>query len=133
MEPVAVPLKYLSNAWGSLEIPLIKCKVELKPKWSNQCVLAAAGIDNINTNDNNIILTVKNTKLYVSVVILSAKDNQKLSELLSKESKISKYWNEYKTKRKNKNTTIEYRYFLESNFIGINRLFFSIYPNQNNI
>ena len=132
MEPVAVPLKYLSNAWGSLEVPLIKCKVELKPKWSNQCVLAAAGIDNINTNDN-IILTVKNTKLYVSVVILSAKDNQKLSELLSKESKISKYWNEYKTKRKNKNTTIEYRYFLESNFIGINRLFFSIYPNQNNI
>ena len=130
MEPVAVPLKYLSNAWGSLEVPLIKCKVELKPKWSNQCVLAAAGIDNINTNDNNIILTVKNTKLYVSVVILSAKDNQKLSELLSKESK---YWNEYKTKRKNKNTTIEYRYFLESNFIGINRLFFSIYPNQNNI
>ena len=133
MEPVAVPLKYLSNAWGSLEIPLIKCKVELKPKWSNQCVLAAAGIDNINTNDNNIILTVKNTKLYVSVVILSAKDNQKLSELLSKESKISKYWNEYKTKRKNKNTAIEYRYFLESNFTGINRLFFSIYPNQNNI
>ena len=128
-----MPLKYLSNAWGSLKVPLIKCKVELKPKWSNQCVLAAAGIDNVNSNDNNIILTVKNTKLYVSVVILSAKYNQKLSELLSKESKISKYWNEYKTKRKNKNNTIEYRYFLESNFIGINRLFFSIYPNQNNI
>ena len=128
-----MPLKYLSNAWGSLKVPLIKCKVELKPKWSNQCVLAAAGIDNVNSNDNNIILTVKNTKLYVSVVILSAKDNQKLSELLSKESKISKFWNEYKTKRKNKNTTIEYRCFLESNFIEINRLFFSIYPNQNNI
>ena len=67
MEPVAVPLKYLSNAWGSLEVPLINCKVELKPKWENHCVLAAAGIDNISTNDNNIILTVKDTKLYVYV------------------------------------------------------------------
>ena len=26
---IAVPLKYLSNVWRSLEIPLINCKVEL--------------------------------------------------------------------------------------------------------
>ena len=26
---IAVPLKYLSNFWGSLEIPLINCTVEL--------------------------------------------------------------------------------------------------------
>ena len=29
---IAVPLKYLSNFWRSLEIPLINCKVELKLK-----------------------------------------------------------------------------------------------------
>ena len=31
---IAVSLKYLSNFWRSLEIPLIICKIELKPKWT---------------------------------------------------------------------------------------------------
>ena len=30
---IAVPLKYLSNFWRSLEIPLINCKVEFSLKW----------------------------------------------------------------------------------------------------
>ena len=34
------------------------------------------------------------------------------------------------TKSKNKNTTNEYRHFLESNFVGVNRLFVLIYSNQ---
>ena len=34
----AVPLKYLSNFWGSLEMPLINCKVELKRKWKDYCL-----------------------------------------------------------------------------------------------
>ena len=41
------------------------------------------------------------------------------------------YWNEYKTKSENKNTANEYRYCLESNFVGVNRLFVLIYRNQN--
>ena len=78
-------------------------------------VLCAAGNDNTNVNPNNIIFTIKETKLYVPVVILSARDNQKLSKLLSKGFERSVYWNEYKTTHENKNTTNEYRYFLESN------------------
>ena len=38
--------------------------------------------------------------------------------------------NEYKTKGEIKNTTNEYRYFIESNFVGVNRLLVLIYPNQ---
>ena len=57
-------------------MPLINCKVELKLKWTKYCVLPAAGADNDNANDN-IIFTIKGTKLYVPVVTLSAKDNQK--------------------------------------------------------
>ena len=53
---------------------LVNCKIELKIKWTKHCVLAAAGNDNAN---DNIIITMKDTKLYVPVVILSAKDNQK--------------------------------------------------------
>ena len=77
----AVPLKYLSNLWRSLEMPLINCKVKLKLKWTEYCVLAAAGTDNTNVNYNNIIFTIKEAKLYVPVVTLS--DNQKLSKFLS--------------------------------------------------
>ena len=83
-----------------------------------------------NANGNNIIFTIKDTKLYVSEVILSAKDNQKLSKLLGNGFERSVYWNKYKTKSENKNTTNEYRYFLESNFVGINRLFVLVYTNQ---
>ena len=34
------------------------------------------------------------------------------------------------TKSENKNMTNEYRYFLESYFVGINRLFVLVYTNQ---
>ena len=30
---IDVPLKYLSNFWRSLEMPLINCTVELSLKW----------------------------------------------------------------------------------------------------
>ena len=73
---------------------------------------------------------MKDTKLYVSVVTLSAKDNQKLSKRLSKGYERSIYWNEHKTKSDNENTTNEYRYFIESNFVGVNILFVIVYLNE---
>ena len=87
--------------------------------------MSVGGTDNANgkNDDNNIIFTIKDTKLYVPVVTLSARDNKKLSKFLSKGFERSVYWNEYKTKCDNKNTTNEFRFFLESNFVGVNRLF----------
>ena len=46
--------------------------------------MSAAGNDSANDNSHNIIFTIKDTKLYVPVVTLSARDNQKLSKLLGK-------------------------------------------------
>ena len=83
-------------------MPLINCKIELKLKWVNYCVLSAAGADNGDTNTNDIILSIKDTKLYAAMVTLSAKDNQKLSKLPSKGFEKSVYWNAYKTKSYNK-------------------------------
>ena len=40
---IAVPLKYLSNFWRSLEMPLINCKVELSLNWIENCVLTTSG------------------------------------------------------------------------------------------
>ena len=36
---IVIPLKYLSNSWRSLEMPLINCKVELSLKWYENCIL----------------------------------------------------------------------------------------------
>lgn len=64
---------------------LTNCKVEWKHKWAKYYVLLAAGADNINSRDPNIyFFTIKDTKLYVSIVTSSANDNQKLSKDLSK-------------------------------------------------
>ena len=110
---------------------LINCKVESKLKWTKYCVLSWAGADNANNIDpNNIISTIKDTKLYVLVVTLSARDNQKPSKLLSIEFERSVYWNKYKTKSDDKNMANEFRYFLKSNFVGGNRLFVLVYTNE---
>ena len=61
---------------------------------------------------------------------MTAKNNKKLSKHLSKRFERSVYWNEYKTKSDNKNTTNEFRYFLESNFVEVNRLVFLVYSDH---
>ena len=92
---------------------MINCKVELKLKWTKYCVLSAAGNDNDNDNNNakSIIFTIKDTKLYFSVVTLSERDKQKYQKFLA--NNLEDQVNGYKTKSENENTTNEYRYFLE--------------------
>ena len=125
-------LKYLSKFWKSLEMPLISCKVELKPRWMKHCVLASAGVENDVADSNNIIFTIKDTKLNAPVATLSAKENQELLILSSIVFERSVNWNKYKTKSENKNTTNKYRYFLKSKFVGVNRLPVLFYLNRDN-
>ena len=115
-------------------MPLINFKVELKLRWTQQCISSVLDNenDNANADSNDIIFTIKDTKLYVTVVTVSVQDNQKLSKLHSKEFETSVYWIEYKTENANENTTNKYRYFIESDFVGVNRLFVLISPNQDN-
>ena len=60
-------------------MPLINCKVELKLRRMKHCVLSMLGNknDNGNVDSNDIIFTVKDTKLSIPVVTLSLKDNKK--------------------------------------------------------
>ena len=55
----------------------LNCKVELKLKWTKYCVLSVEGTDNDGANPNNIIFTIKETKLFDPVVTLSAKKTTK--------------------------------------------------------
>ena len=59
---IAVPLKYLSNFWRSLEMPLSNCKVELSLSWNENCILSSVA--------DNSTFEITDTKLYVSVVTL---------------------------------------------------------------
>ena len=56
-----------------------------------------------------IILFSLSKTLYAPVIILSARDNQKLSKRLSKGFRRSVYWNEYKIKTEDENTINEFR------------------------
>ena len=43
---IMVPLKYLSNFWRTLEMPLINCEVELILNWSADCVIIYTNVNN---------------------------------------------------------------------------------------
>ena len=62
---VVVPLKYLSNFFRSLEMPLINCKIKLNLTWKKECVLS--------TYNGNAVFIINDTKMYVPVVTLSKK------------------------------------------------------------
>ena len=73
---------------GSLENPLINWKVHLKLRWMKHCVLVSTCFEK-DESYSNIIFTNKETKIYVPVVTLPAKENQKPSTPLSKGFKRS--------------------------------------------
>ena len=87
---IVVLLKYLSNFWRSLEMPLINCKVYLELNWIDEYILSSAG--------NTTKCAITDTKLHVAVVTLSTKDSTNLAKQLNEGFKRSAYWNSYETK-----------------------------------
>ena len=122
---VVIPLKYLSNFFRSLEMPLINCKIKLNLTWKKECVLS---------NQNGAaVFIINDTKMYVPVVTLSKEDNKDFNEQQNKGFQISIYWNEYKTKETNENADANvFKYInLDSSFQGVNRLFVVAYNRAN--
>ena len=122
---IAVPLKYLSNFWRSLEMPLINCKVELSLKWYGNCILSSGG--------TAATSAITDTKLYVSVVTLKTEDNASLWKLLSEGFKRLVYWNKCKVILKDYDANNYIRERLDASFQGVNRLFVLVYAYGNNI
>ena len=90
---VVVPLKYLSNFFRSLEMPLINRKIKLNLTWKKDCVLSNQAGD--------AVFIINDTKMYVPVVTLSKENNKGFTEPQNKGFQRSIYWNEYKTKEIN--------------------------------
>ena len=64
---IAVPLKYLSIFWRTLEMLLIDCKINLILTWSENFVTSLA--------TGKIKFEISDTKLYVPFVTFSTQDN----------------------------------------------------------
>ena len=118
---VVVPLKYLSNFFRSVEMPLINCKIKLNLTWKKERVLS--------TDDGNAVFIINDTKMYVPVVTLSKEDNKDFIEQQNKCFQQSIYWNEYKTKEINENADANVLKYinLDPSFQGVNRLFVMAY------
>ena len=87
---IIVPLKYLSNFWRTLEMPLINCEIELILTWSRNSVIISTDIANqIPT------FTITETTLHIPGVTLSTQDNAKLLPQLQNNFKRTVTWNTY--------------------------------------
>ena len=87
---VVVPLKYLSNFWWCLDLPLINCEIEPDLSWSRNCInseISRTAPVTANPNANppaqvrtatqttGVIFQVISSKLYTPVVTLSINES----------------------------------------------------------
>ena len=122
---IMVPLKYLSNFWRTLQMPLINCEVNFILTWSSTCVLIA-------TNIPNQIATfgISDTKLYIPVVTLSTQENTKFLQQLKSGFKRVINWNKYLSKPELLAQDPNLNHLIEPSFQGVNRLFVLAFEND---
>ena len=120
---IIVPLKYLSNFWRTLEMPLINCEVNLILTWSKDCVITNS------TGAGKFAIT--ETKLYVLVVTLSTQDNAKLLQQLKSGFKTRISWNKYESSTKTFAQNRYLNHLINPNFQGANGLFVLSFENEN--
>ena len=115
---IMVPLKYLSNFCGTLEMPLSNCKINHILTWSANCVISSAAAS------QNTTFAITDTKLYVLVITLSTQNNAKLLQQLKSEFERTINWNKYHSKNTTLSSPNTYLgYVIEPSFQGVNRLF----------
>ena len=70
---IVVLLKYLSDSWRTLKVPLINCEINLILTCSENCIIVSTNVSN-----QNATFAITDTMLYVPVMTLSTQDNSKL-------------------------------------------------------
>ena len=118
---IVIPLKYLSNFWRSLDIPLINCEVEIILTWTKNCVLADMTV--ANNPPTGLEFQITDTKLYVPVVTLSKENDTKLLEQLKLGFKKTIKWNKYRSQMTIQHNNNNLNYLIDPAFTNVNRLF----------
>ena len=119
------PIKYLSNFWRTLEMPLINCEVNLILTWSRNCVIVSS-----DDADQNATFAITDTKLYVPVITLSQQDNAKLLQQLKSGCKRVINWNKYLSKPELLARNPNLNHLVEPSFQGINIIFVLAYESD---
>ena len=122
---IMVPLKYLSNFWRTLEMPLINCEVNLILTWSSTCVLISTNIPN-----QNATFSITDTKLYVPVVTLSTQENTRFLQQLKSGFKRVINWNKYLSKPELLAQNPNLNHLVQLSFQGVNKLFVLAFEND---
>ena len=97
-----VPLKYLSNFWRTLKMPLIICEINLDLNWFRNSVIVASNAD----QDTSFLII--GTKPCVPVAALLTQENEKLLEQLKSGFKRTIDWNNYQSKVSTQNQYLHY-------------------------
>ena len=121
---IMVPLKYLSNFWRTLEMPLIICEVNLILTWSSTCIITDS--NGAGTSE------ITDTKLYVSKVTLSTRENTKFLQQLNSGFKRVINWNKYLSKPELLAQNPNLNHLVEPSFQGVNRLFVLVFEGDDN-
>ena len=136
-----MPLKHLGNFWNSVNIPLINCEVYLALSWSETCVItsmekrlvrAAQGGNPAvyGGSPTNAVFKIKDCKLYVPVVTLSAENDNILLEQLKTGFKRTIKWNKYRSEMSNQTKNNNLNYLIDPTFTNVNRLFVLTFENE---
>ena len=122
---IMVPLRYLSNFWRTLEMPLVNCEINLMLTWSSTCVIVSTDVAN-----QIATFAITDTKLDVPVVTLSTQDNAKLLEQLNSGFKRVVNWNKYLSKPELLVQNPNLNHLVGPSFEGVNRLFVLAFGND---
>ena len=120
-----VPLKYLSNFWRNLEMPLINCEIYLILTWSANCAIVST-----NNTNQNATFGITNMRLYVPVVTLSTQENAKLLQQLKSGFKRVINGNKYLSKPELVTQNPNPNHLVEPSFQGVNSLFVLAFEND---
>ena len=141
---IAIPLKYLSNFWRNLDMPLINFEISLTLSWYEKCVLTSKATRDQITDDNdppnvttvginnpvNVIFKITHCKLYVPVVTLpSEEDNELLNPLKSGFKRTTK-WNKYMSQMFNQTINNNLNYLMDPTFSNVHRLLVLSFENE---
>ena len=125
---IMVPLKYLSNFWRTLEMPLVIFEINLILTWSTNYVIVSTNLAN-----QHATFEITDTKLFVSVVTLSTQDNSKLLQQLKSSFKRIISWNIYLSKPELLAQNPNLNHLVEPRFDIVNRLFVLAVENDTQI
>ena len=122
---IAVPLKYLSNFWRTLDI---NCEVPLILTWSRECVITIMErrvMTNTrrDTSPTNATFQITGTKLYAPVVTLSTKNGKRLLQQLRTGFKRTIKWNKYRSEMTNQTKDNNLNYLIYAAFTQVKRSF----------